>query len=103
MALNEEQIEQVRGLIHSGGWANVVKPILGERGRQVNRLFRLLPSERPEPYRGMEDKDVINILRGRLEEIEWILAAFDNEVTVYDLNRRKDELQRQHNGITANP
>ena len=97
MALNSEQIEKVRGLLQSSGWREVVKPVLDQRALNIQKIFRLLPSERSEPYKNQDDMTVMNLLRGRLEEIEWFAAAFANEVSVYDMNQRQDETQRQAN------
>lgn len=101
MALNPEQVDKIREMLRGAGWNEVVRVAIQERAKVVNRLWRLLPSERPEPYRGLDDATVVNILRGRLEELEWFAAAFDNEVRVHDVNQRMDELQRD--GATANP
>jgi hypothetical protein len=95
MALTSDQVEKLRGLLQSSGWREVVRPAVEQRAKAASSLFRLLPSERPESYRGLDDSTVLNLLRGRLEELEWLMTAFNNEVTVHDINLRADELRRE--------
>jgi hypothetical protein len=100
--LNPDQIDKLRVLLQTSGWNEVVKPAIAERGRQVQKMWAMMPSERPEPYKGVDDAIAINMLRGRFSELEWMLLAFENEVKVHDYNRRLEELERQPSD-PANP
>ena len=100
--LNVQQIQQVRQMLQTSGWNDVLKPFALGRGRELTKIALRLPANRPEPYKGMDDRDAMNHIRGRIEEIEWLMSFFENEINVSDFNRRKDELERQTNGIGSN-
>jgi hypothetical protein len=104
MALNEEQIDKVKGLLASSAWNDVVKPILTLRANSAIKALILSPAEREGDLKDLDD----STLRARIRECEWMLSAFANEVAVFDHNRRMDELQRQADPdgsepSTANP
>ena len=99
MALNEEQISKVRLLLQSGGWSEVVKPAVAKRANAAIKALILTPAERSGEFKDMDD----SAIRAQIREAEWMLTAFDNEIAVFDHNRRMDELQRQENPTTANP
>ena len=100
--LNDEQIQKVRGTMQTGGWKDVVVPLVVNRGRELTKLALRMPTERGAPYKDMEDRDAMNHIRGRIEEIEWLISFFENEVNAFDYNRQRDELARQANGVEAN-
>jgi hypothetical protein len=102
VALNETQVGQIRGLLQSSAWNDVVKPVVATRANTAIKALILTPAERTGEYKEMDDADI----RARIREAEWLLAVFVNEVAVFDHNRRMDELQRQDNPetqTTANP
>ena len=101
--LNDDQIQKVRGMMQSSGWNEVLKPLVLVRGRELSKTALVMPGQRSEPYKSMDDRDAMNHIRGRIEEIEWLMSFFENEINVYDYNRRRDELDRQANGSEANP
>jgi hypothetical protein len=92
--LNDEQIQMLRIAIQSSGWTQVMKPLLANRANAAIKALVLPPSERRGDYEGISDDG----LRGRIQEMEWMLFAWDNEIVVHEQNRRRDELQRQQNG-----
>lgn len=100
MALNEEQIGKIRGLLQSSAWNDVVKPVIAIRANTAIKALILTPAERTGEFKDMED----SAIRAQIREAEWLLAVFVNEVAVFDHNRRVDELQRQESpDTTANP
>jgi len=102
MALNEEQVGKVRLLLQSSGWNDVMKPAIATRANAAIKALILTPAERTGEYKEMDDAAI----RAQIREAEWLLAVFVNEVSVFDHNRRVDELQRQENPeapSTANP
>lgn len=102
MALNEVQIGQIRGLLQSSAWNDVVRPVIATRANAAIKALILTPAERTGEFKEMED----SAIRAQIREAEWLLAVFVNEVAVFDHNRRMDELQRQDNPetqTTANP
>lgn len=92
--LNSLQMEQLRRLLVSAGWNDVVKLAIQGKLDTCQKLAFLLPNERPEPYKGMDDHTATAILRGEVKALEWVLHAFENEVIVDNVNRRREELAR---------
>ena len=100
MALNETQIAQIRGMLQSSAWNDVVKPVIATRANAAIKALILTPAERTGEFKEMDD----SAIRAQIREAEWLLAVFVNEVAVFDHNRRMDELQRQESpDTTANP
>ena len=97
MALNEEQIGKVRQLLASSAWNDVVKPVVAKRAHDAIKALVLHPAERKGEYQGVDD----NAIRVRIQEAEWMLNAWVNEVSVYEHNRRVEEIARQDNGAEA--
>jgi hypothetical protein len=92
MALSEEQIESVRLMFASSGWRDVVRPALINRSKMLITALRQAPGRRTGECKGLEDHE----LRARLDEDEWLLVAFQNEIMVFDHNKRLDELDAAH-------
>jgi|SRR3972149_12189854 len=105
MALNEEQIGKVRMILASSGWNDVMQPVLAKRAQDALKALVLHPSERMGEYKGVGD----DTIRVKIQECEFMLTAWRNEVAMFDHNRRVDELARQSDGAnpqsadTANP
>ena len=98
--LTEEEAGQVRMLLVSHAWNDVVCQRLRQRLKQAERTLKQLPSERPKPYQGLDDGTATAHLRGRIEELEWLLTHWDMEIAAHEHNRKVDELHR--NGAGAN-
>ena len=92
--LTSEQVEQVRTILSSSAWNDVMKPVLMNRAHTALKALVLDSAEREGDYKGMED----TAIKARIRECEWMLSAWVNEVAVHDHNRRRDELDRQTNG-----
>lgn len=91
MALNDEQIGKIRMTMATAGWNDVVIPILQQKMNAALSALRLDPSERKAEkgiYADTEDAT----LRAVIRECEWITFVFRNEVSVFDANQRRDEL-----------
>ena len=97
MALASEQVDKIRLLLASSGWNDVMKPVIAKRAHDALKALVLHPAERKGEYEGIDD----NTIRVKIQECEWMLSAWTNELLVYDHNRRLDELERQQDG--ANP
>lgn len=96
--LAADQIEKLKMVMYSVGWKEVMKPVIEGRHKTVKDLSFLLPSERPAPYKDLDDHTATAVLRGEAKALEWVLNAFQNEVAVYDFESRREELARQANG-----
>ena len=89
--LSAEQIEKLRPMLQTSGWREVVVPLLEARKKRMQEIAFLLPSERPEPYRGLDDQVATSLMRGEVKCCEWLMHAFTNEVMVRDLNEQRDQ------------
>lgn len=100
--LNEEQIGKVRLMLATSGWRDVLKPAVQER---TNNLIKsaMIPGKRTGLYEDMPELEVIRHIQGRVTELEWMMVALENEVKVYDSNKRLEELERQEANGAANP
>lgn len=94
MALDAEQIGKVRLLLMSSGWNDVLKPVIANRAHGAIKALVLHPSERKGEYEGVDD----TALRAKVQECEWMLSVWSNEIAVHEHNRRIEELDRQDNG-----
>lgn len=94
MALNEEQINIVKQGLQSTFWNDVVRPVLSQRGNQALKALTLFPSERSGDLAGMTDDQ----LRVKVQEVEWMLSCWSNEIAVFEHNRRLEELDAETNG-----
>lgn len=96
--LSQEQVDKVKIVFSMSGWQDVIKPIIENRMRQKIKALMLFPAERAE-----SDRDD-TALRAGIQELEWLLVSFVNEITVFEHNRRVDELHEQEqeaNGMEA--
>lgn len=80
--LTDDQTDKVRLLFSLAGWTEVMRPAIENRVRETIKSLILPSSKRAE-----EDRDD-NVLRARIDELTWILSAFDKEVEVNLHNRR---------------
>lgn len=91
--LGDTQIEQVRLVLSTEGWKNVMKPALTRRMNAAIKALCLTRAERAVQYAKSEyDTEDVD-LRAMIRDCEWMLVAWDNEVAVYDENRKRDELE----------
>lgn len=88
MPLDADSVEKLRATMASSGWNDVIEPSLINRSKQILNALRTVPGKRSGEFKELEDHD----LRAKLDEIEWLLVAFRNEIKVFDHNRRLDEL-----------
>ena len=87
--LTNDEVDKVRLTLSTAGWNEIMRPRIENKVRSYIKLLILHPSERQE-----KDRDDA-ALRVRIEELEWLLTAFQNEITVNLHNRQGDELARQ--------
>ena len=93
--INEDVYNKLRPLLMSGGWREIVVPSILNRGREALKALCLNPEERKDRGGDFKNKND-DQLRQIVEESERFATVWDNEVKVYDLNRRSDEFQRQN-------
>ena len=86
--ISPEQYDKVKILLASSGWNDVMRPAIAKRGQDAVRLLVLHPSER----KGDDSKLTEDALRARIQECEWMLAVWSNEVVAFEQNRRLEEL-----------
>lgn len=98
--MTEEQYDQLKLLLRTDGWRNVMKPLIAQRQQVVRSLSFKMPSERPKPYSDLDDQSCTTLLKGENKALEWVLNIFEQTVAVIDAERRKSEEQSQ-NGSTA--
>ena len=98
MALEESEIQKLRLTLSSSGWTDVMQPRILQRGRAALEALVETPNARTGEFKGMSDED----LRSRIRECEWMSVAWSNEVTVFDLNRARDELVRRQDPPAPN-
>ena len=106
MALNPEQIDKIRVLLAGGGWNDVMKPAIENRGRQAVKALTLARTERATQMAGTDFDTEDDVLRAIIRDCNWMVVCWYNELSVADHNRRLDELDRQNsldNAIAANP
>lgn len=90
--LEDSQIEQLRLMLQTSGWRDVVMKLVKERKARLQEIGYMLPAERPKPYAGLPDDDVVKLIRGEVRACDWFMRHFENEVVVHDQNRERDEL-----------
>lgn len=96
MALNETQVQKVRQVLASSGWNEVMKPALIKRGQQAVKALCLSRTERTSQFKGGDFDTDDEILRAIIRDCEWMVVVWENEVSVAEYNRRRDELDRQN-------
>lgn len=92
--LSEDQIQKVRSVLASSGWNDVIRPILANRGNQAVKQLVLSPGDRDGEFKDMAD----DAIRARIRESEWMLTVWHNEVTVFEMNKRRDDLDAAGGG-----
>jgi hypothetical protein len=102
--INEDQYQKLRLTLSTSGWNDVIKPAYEARGRMALKALVLSASERAKAggeFANVEDGD----LRAIIRECEWMTAVWQNELNVFEMNRRGDELARQEaqNGLSTLP
>jgi hypothetical protein len=91
MELRDTDIEQLRAWLMSHAWKNVMRILIAERGHAATQALIQDVKDRRDPFNSASDDH----LRGAINTCAWLLSMPDKIVEVYDLNRRRDELDRQ--------
>jgi hypothetical protein len=95
--LNEDQIQKVRQALTTSGWNEIMRPAILNRGKQALNALVLGPAERQS--QGGEFKDTDDaLLRAYIRDCEWMATCWQNEINVFDYNRRQEELQARQSG-----
>lgn len=98
--LGEAEIQKLKLLLSTDGWNQIVKPTLLKRGNLAMKALRLTRSERAVEFKGSDYDLEDDALRAMIREVEWMSVVWDNEVSVFDQNRKRDELAQSN---SANP
>ncbi len=87
--MSPDEADKMRLMFSTAGWNDVMMPRIQNRIRTHIRTLLEYPEKRKE-----EDRDDRS-LRTRIEELEWVLVAFQNEANIALHNQRIDELAAQ--------
>lgn len=90
--LDGDQIQKLRLTLAGDGWNHVMKPLLLNRGRAALKALVLTRSERATEFAKSDFDTDDEVLRAMIRDSEWMVTCWDNEVAVYEHNRRLDEL-----------
>ena len=99
--LNDEQIQKVRQVLLMPGWNEVMRPAILNRGREAISALALSPDERKSQGGEFKDTDDV-LLRAIIRDSQWMSVCWQNEITVYEHNRKLEELE-QPNGANPQP
>ena len=99
--LTEEEVDKVRLVLASAGWNDVMQPRIENRARQALKALACNRAERAHVFAGQEFDAEDDFLRAVIRTCEWMLVSWRNELTAYEHNRRRDELDRQNQDVAA--
>jgi len=98
MPLPEDAIQKLRLLVISSGWKDVMEPVIAKRAHDAIKALVIAPAERKGDMSGVDDAT----LRARIQEDEWMLSVWRNEINLADLERRQlNELESRDGGDNA--
>lgn len=83
--LTDEQAGALRSMMSMGGW-KLIQQLIATRARHALGALTLDASERSGDFKGVSDAT----LRARIQECEWLLSVLQNELVIYDHNRRTE-------------
>ena len=85
--LNNDQCEKLMVMLETGGWKEVFTPVVAQRGQSGIKALCVTLEEREGVWKGKSDE----YIRGALSVYEYVLSAFQNEVTVNRGNRQREQ------------
>ena len=85
----------------TGGWTDVMKPAIENRGRSAVKALVLSRAERTQAYKGTDFDTDDDVLRAIIRDCEWMIVCWYNEIKASEHNRRLDELDRQNSPDVA--
>ena len=92
--IDDEQAQKLRLALAGSGWNDVMRPAIENRGRQAVKALVLTRVERAAQYKGQDVDTDDEVLTAIIRDCEWMLGCWQNELNVWDYNRRRDELDR---------
>lgn len=95
--LSEEQVQKIRHTLSTSGWTDVMHPAIVNRGNSALKALTLSPDERRMVGGEFKDTDDF-LLRAIIRDAEWMIACWQNEIKVFEMNRQLEEIQSQQNG-----
>lgn len=95
--ITDEAAQKLRILFATSGWNDVIHVAGQQRAKEALRVLAMNPDERKESGGQFKNK-TDDQLRQIMAEADWYLLGWRNELTVYDMNRQREELSRQQNG-----
>jgi hypothetical protein len=87
--LEAEEIQKIRLVLSSSGWNDVIYPAIIDRGKGAVKALCKPASERDGPFKGMDD----GTLRAMINQCEWMVSHWQNEILAFEHNRRLEELE----------
>ena len=93
--IDEVEAQKLRVTLTTSGWHEVMRPRLANRARQATKALVLSAAERSREFAGTDYDTDDNVLRAIIRDCEWMTVCWNNELSVFDQNRRTDELLRQ--------
>lgn len=99
--IDDKQAHELRLTLFSSGWTQVMQPALRNRGMQATKALVLSRTERTAVFKGTDFDTEDDVLRAYIRDCEYLLVAFQNELTVWEHNRQGDELARQSTDPSA--
>jgi hypothetical protein len=92
--LSDEQCDKLTVTLQTGGWREVMVPVIAKQGQDAIKALCIPLANREGVWKGVSDDGI----RGALSVYEYILSAFQNEVTVNRANKQREDAQ---NGTEA--
>lgn len=85
--LNDEQCDKIAATLGTNGWREVFIPVISQRGQAGIKALCTSLEERDGIWKNKSDE----YIRGALSVYEYVLSAFQNEVTVNRGNRQREQ------------
>jgi hypothetical protein len=85
--LSDEQCEKLAPMLQGSGWREVVVPVIAQQGQSAIKALCIPLANREGVWKGVSDDGI----RGALGVYEYVLSAFQNEVTVNRANKQREE------------
>ena len=84
--LSNEQCDKLAVTLQTSGWREVMMPIIAQQGQAAIKALCIPLVNREGTWKGVSDDGI----RGALGVYEYVLSAFQNEVTVNRTNQQRE-------------
>lgn len=96
--LQPKLVEMAERLTLGTEWRELVLPLLQTQAQALEKLALSLPTDRPEPWRQLDDATATLALKSEAKGVRWLAGFLDQEVKVARFERLQNQ---QHNGVGA--